>query len=236
MRYIQKLFEGNLVRRYMRFLADVAVEGKVLTVHCPNSGSMAGLTDVGNPVRISGPHPGPRKYSCTLEQIQITRPDGRRIWVGINTMLPNIIVPEALKARRVPGLEDYRNIQREVKLGDHSRIDLRLEHPNLPPCWIEVKNVTLVIGNPTKKKPVNVGNIAAFPDARTARGAKHLRELVKRVLAGERAVMLYVPSADYFYRDAAWTQWLMPLDQPVITLGVFPSQLKRPCILAAPSS
>jgi sugar fermentation stimulation protein A len=192
MRYTQPLIEGRLIRRYMRFLTDVTVEGQPMTVHCPNSGSMAGLIDEGNPVRISGPHSGQRKYAYTMEQIQITRPDGRRIWVGVNTMVPNVIVHEALKVGRVPGLEDYRNIRREVKLGNHSRIDLRLEHPNLPPCWIEVKNVTLVVEDPGKKKPLNVGNIAAFPDAVTERGAKHLRELMERVRRKERAVMLYV--------------------------------------------
>jgi sugar fermentation stimulation protein A len=192
MHYKEAVIEGKLVRRYMRFLADVIVEGRLFTVHCPNSGSMAGLTDEGNSVRISGPHARQRKYLYTLEQIQITRPDDRRIWVGINTLVPNIIVYEALKARRVPGMEDYRLIRREVKLGDHSRIDLRLEHPDLPLCWIEVKNVTLVVGNPTQKKPLNVGNIAAFPDAVTTRGTKHLRELMERVRLGERAIMLYV--------------------------------------------
>jgi len=176
----------------MRFMADVVIEDRRMRVHCPNSGSMAGLTDEGNRVRISGPHSQHRKYRHTLEQIQVRRPDGRRIWVGINTMVPNVIAYEALKAHRVPGLEQYRTIQREVKLGDHSRIDLRLEHPTLPACWIEVKNVTLVVGDPKQTKPLNVGNIAAFPDAVTARGAKHLRELVRRVKMGERAVMLYV--------------------------------------------
>jgi sugar fermentation stimulation protein A len=192
MRYSLPIITGKLIRRYNRFLADVWIEGRVLTVHCPNSGSMAGLIDEGNPVRISGPYSGKRKYKYTLEQIQITRPDGRRVWVGINTMVPNVIVYEALKTRRVPDLDKYPIIQREVKLGDHSRIDFRLGHPGLPLCWIEVKNVTLVVGDPRRKEPLNYGNVAAFPDAVTVRGAKHLRELVERVRLGERAIMLYV--------------------------------------------
>lgn len=192
MRYDKPLLEGRLIQRHMRFLADVVIDGRTVRVLCPNTGSMAGLTDEGNRVRISGPYGEHRKYRYTLEQIRIQRPDGRRIWVGINTIVPNVIAYEALKARRVPGLEQYRAIRREVRLGDHSRIDLRLEHPSLPPCWIEVKNVTLVVGDPAKRKPLNDGNIAAFPDAITARGTKHLQELIKRVRLGERAVMLYV--------------------------------------------
>ena len=192
MRYPKPLLEGHLIRRYMRFLTDVEVNGRKLTVHCPNSGSMAGLTDFGNPIRISGPRNGKRKHPYTLEQIQITRPDRRKIWVGVNTMIPNIIALEAAQSRKLLGLERYTTVRREVKLGSHSRIDLKLDGDNLPPCWIEVKNVTLVLSDPTDKLTVNYGNIAAFPDAITTRGTKHLRELVKRVKQGERAVMLYL--------------------------------------------
>jgi sugar fermentation stimulation protein A len=192
MRYPNPILEGHLIRRYKRFLTDVEIDGKKLTVHCPNSGSMAGLTDYGNPVRISGPHNGKRKHAYTLEQIRITRPDRRKIWVGVNTMIPNIIAYEAAQSRKLPGLENYTTVRREVKLGSHSRIDLKLDGNDLPPCWIEVKNVTLVLSDPADKLTVNHGNIAAFPDAVTTRGAKHLRELIKRVKLGERAVMLYI--------------------------------------------
>ncbi len=192
MRYPKPLLEGRLIRRYKRFLADVEVNGKHLTVHCPNSGSMAGLTDHGNPIRISGPHNGKRKYPYTLEQIRITRPDRRKIWIGVNTMIPNIIAQESAQSQQLPGFEQYTSVRREVKISDHSRIDLKLESNNLPPCWIEVKNVTLVLSDPTDKLTVNHGNIAAFPDAVTTRGAKHLRELAKRIELGERAAMVYV--------------------------------------------
>jgi len=192
MRYLLPLIEGYLVRRIRRFLADVTVEGRLLTVHCPNSGSMAGLLDSGNRVRISGPYLGTRKYAYTLEQIQITRPDGRKIWVGINTMVPNLLVHEILKARRLPELKNYSTIGKEVKLGDHSRIDFRCEGVGLSPCWIEVKNVTSLLLDPTRKSHLNEGNIAVFPDSVTTRGAKHLHELMGRVALRERAMMLYV--------------------------------------------
>ena len=51
-----------------------------------------------------------------------------------------------------------------------------------PPCFVEVKNVTLV-----RNKA-----FAEFPDSVTARGAKHLDELIDQVALGNRAVMLYL--------------------------------------------
>jgi len=189
--YEKELYEGILLRRYKRFLADVIVNNEQLTVHCPNSGSMAGLVEKGNPVRISGPYGNKRKYAFTLEQICITREDGKKVWVGVNTAIPNKIVHEALKNKFITGFEDYNTVRPEVKSGDHSRIDFFLSEGGLPPCWIEVKNCTLVQADPHDKTTINKGAIATFPDAVTSRGTKHLNELMRRKSMGERAVMIY---------------------------------------------
>jgi len=190
MLYDKPILEGTLIKRYKRFLADVLVDGELVTVHCANSGSMAGLKDEGNPVRISGPYGPHRKLPYTLEQIQITRPDGEKVWVGVNTAVPNKIVYEALVEKRIPGFEKYGTVLREVKTGN-SRIDFKLEEPGLPDCWIEVKNTTLVQADPTTKETINEGYIATFPDAVTARGAKHLNELMERISFGDLAAMIY---------------------------------------------
>jgi sugar fermentation stimulation protein A len=68
-----------------------------------------------------------------------------------------------------------------VRLGANSRIDLLLEAPGRPICWVEIKNVHL-----------KRGDAAEFPDCVTARGTRHLGELAAAVTAGHRAVMLYV--------------------------------------------
>jgi sugar fermentation stimulation protein A len=89
------------------------------------------------------------------------------------------VVEEAVRKGRVAELRAFRTIRREVAYGRSSRVDLRLEDPGW--CYVEVKNVTLARGK-----------IAQFPDAVTARGAKHLAELCSMVRRGHRAVMFYL--------------------------------------------
>jgi sugar fermentation stimulation protein A len=207
MKYNLPILEGTLVKRYKRFLADVVVDSKPRTVLCPNTGSMSGLLDEGNSVRISGPHPNEkRKYAYTLEQIRIRRRDGRMIWVGVNTGLPNSVVEEAILRGAITELSGYETVRREVKLGERSRVDIHMSgHPTLPDCWVEVKNCTSVQGDVHDKCSQNEGDIATFPDAVTTRGQKHVRELIDRVKAGERAVFVFtVQRSDARRFSPAW--------------------------------
>jgi len=101
--------------------------------------------------------------------------------VGVHTGHPNRIVEEAIHAERIEELAGYKEIRREVRYGRNSRIDLLLESKGRPPCYVEIKSVTL-----------KRNGRAEFPDAVTARGTKHLGELSDVVAVGERAVMLYL--------------------------------------------
>lgn len=171
------LIRGTLIRRYKRFLSDVALEsGEIVTAHCANSGSMMGVCEPGLEVWLSRSTKPTRKlpYSWELAQVE----DGL---VGVNTMHPNAVVAEAIAEGRIPALAGYATIRREVNYGKCSRIDLLLEGPGLPKCFVEVKNVHL-----------RRGEQAEFPDAVTARGARHLVELSDMVAEGARAVMLYL--------------------------------------------
>src|SRR5512133_1517691 len=48
------LLPGRLLRRYKRFLADIELDdGRTVTAHCPNSGSMQGCAAPGSPVLVS---------------------------------------------------------------------------------------------------------------------------------------------------------------------------------------
>lgn len=177
MQFSTPLLRGILIQRYKRFLSDVRLEsGEVVTAHCANSGSMLGLCQPGLEVWLSGSDKPGRKLRYSWELVRV---DGGL--VGINTMHPNRIVEEAIRAGVIAELAGYATIRREVRYGQSSRIDLLLEGPTVPTCYVEVKNVTL-----------KRGAAAEFPDAVTARGAKHLVELSAMVAAGARAVMLYL--------------------------------------------
>ncbi|HVP28747.1 MAG TPA: DNA/RNA nuclease SfsA [Myxococcota bacterium] len=171
--------EGSLLRRYQRFFADVALaDGRVLTVHCPNPGSMLGCATPGARVRCSTSESPTRKLAHTLEMIRVGR-----AWVGLHTTRANQLVAAALAARRLPFLEGYATVRREAAAGDGARLDFRLDdHASDPrPAWVEVKSVTLA-----------AGRLARFPDSVTERGRRHLETLAKLRARGERALLLFV--------------------------------------------
>jgi sugar fermentation stimulation protein A len=170
------LLSGRLVARYKRFLMDVRVGTEVIVVHCPNSGSMEGCLPADAEVLVS-PKTGQGKLPFVAEWIR--GPDG---WIGINTLRSNAIVAEALRDGRIAELAPYRTVRPEVRYGDRSRVDFLLSQPGLPDCYVEVKSATW---------PGSDGSLA-FPDAVTARGLKHLRELSQRVARGDRAVLLFL--------------------------------------------
>ena len=185
MKLPQPMIPGRLVRRYKRFLADVILEdtGETVTASTPNTGSMMGLLKPGNRVWLSVSDDPKRKYRHRWELVEVEGPAGHAM-VGLNTGLPNRLAAEAIAEGRIPALAGYGTIRQEVRFGEeNSRIDLLLEEEGRPPVYVEVKNVTL------SRRP----GVAEFPDAVTARGAKHLRELARIVEKGAgRAAMIYM--------------------------------------------
>ncbi|MBE0530034.1 MAG: DNA/RNA nuclease SfsA [Rhodospirillales bacterium] len=181
MEFPDPLLKGTLVKRYKRFLADVILDsGEAIIAHCANSGSMLSVNTPGAEVWVSPARNPERKLRYTWEMIRIGD-----CLVGINTQHPNLLAAEAVAAGALPELAGYTAVRREVKYGRNSRIDLLLEADGRPPCYVEVKNVTM-------RRDLTAVGPAEFPDAVTVRGAKHLDELAAMKALGFRAVMLFL--------------------------------------------
>lgn len=176
MRFPSLLVRGTLVQRYKRFLADVQLpNGGTVIAHCTNTGSMMGCKTPGSPVYLSRcDNPG-RRLLYTWEMIRINGG-----WVGINTLHPNRLVVEGIQTGAIRELQGYMSVRREVCTRVGTRLDLCLESAS-GLCFVEVKNVTLASDG-----------IAAFPDAVSARGTKHLKELIRLKRKGHRAAVVFV--------------------------------------------
>ena len=179
MQFQTPLIPATLIKRYKRFLADCRLEdGREVTAHCANPGSMMGLADPGMRIWLE-PNDDPKKklkYGWRL----VEHDSGD--FTGVDTSVPNRALRAALEAREIPELAQYTNVRPEVKYGEKSRIDFLLTAPGLADCYVEVKSVTLS----------RTAGLAEFPDSVTARGTKHLGELAHMVAQGHRAVMFYL--------------------------------------------
>ena len=152
MKFENPLIHGTLVKRYKRFLSDIRLnDGTLVVAHCTNTGSMKSCLEEGAEVYISPAQDPKRKTKFTWEMIKINNG-----WIGINTMLPNQIVAEAILNQEIKNLSGYTEVKREVKIGN-SRIDILATNQD-ERCYIEVKNVSM-----------RKDNIALFPDAVTSR-------------------------------------------------------------------
>ena len=180
MNFEKILISGVFLKRYKRFFVDVKINGKIVTAHCPNTGSMMGLLNKGNKVWLSESNDPKRKLSYTLQIIE----DGKNK-VGVNTHLTNKIVYDALKNKLIPEFKSLDTIKKEVKFGKNTRFDFLLTKKDKK-IFIEVKNVTL-----SRRK-----GIAEFPDAITTRGQKHINELLKAKKGGYDIYLLYVIQRD----------------------------------------
>ena len=180
MKFEYPLQIGTLIKRYKRFLADIETDKGLITIHCPNTGSMKGCAEPGSRVWFWDSENPKRKYRHSWELVE----NQLGHLIGINTNRANHLIKEAIIEKVLNNL-DYDEIKSEVSYGDEkSRIDLRLTHQNKN-IWVEVKNTTLLEFDEAGDSQ------GYFPDAVTSRGTKHLRELMAQVKKGDRAVLVF---------------------------------------------
>jgi len=176
MNFKNKLISGLFIKRYKRFFTDIKINNQTITAHCPNTGSMHGLLKKGNKVWVSKSNNPNRKLKYTLEIIEVGNSK-----VGVNTHSTNKIVYHALQNNLIKEFKNTFEIKPETNFGANTRFDfLILNKKNK--CFIEVKNVTL-----SRK----IG-VAEFPDSVTARGLKHINELVKASKKNYKIYILYL--------------------------------------------
>lgn len=176
MKFYSQLETGVFLRRYKRFFAEIQWQEQILTAHLPNTGSLKTCSVSGSPCRFSVSDDPRRKLKCTLEMIQA--PEGH--WVGVNTHLPNRLVREALQNQLLLHWQDVASFRQEVRISRETRFDFELTHFNGNKTYLEVKSVTMAVNGQ-----------ALFPDAKTERGQKHLRELMALSKAGHGAELVF---------------------------------------------
>ena len=180
MNFEDKLISGLLIKRYKRFFVDIKVGNKIVTAHCPNTGSMQGLLDKNNKVWLTKTANPNRKLKYTLQIIE-----NQNAKVGINTHITNKITLEALKSSIIEKFKNFETLKQEVNFGSNTRFDFLITE-GTKKSFIEVKNVTL-----SRKK-----GVAEFPDAVTSRGLKHIQELLKANQKGYKIYLLYIIQRD----------------------------------------
>lgn len=190
MHFNPPLTTGTLIQRYKRFLVDVKLaNGQTLTIHCPNTGSMRSCSTPGSTVAFSHSTNPKRKLSHTLEMVK-----AGNTWVGVNTSRTNGLVAEAIIRGSIAEFTQVEEVKREVRVSRESRLDLAVTHAGKT-TYIEVKNCSLV-----------ENGCAMFPDAITARGTKHLEELMELAARGDGACIFFLvqrQDADRFAPAAA---------------------------------
>ena len=177
MKIQQKIHQGIFLKRYKRFFADIEWQGKTITAHVPNTGSLKSVNEPGQLCLFSESDDPARKLKYTLEFIQARE---SQAWVGVNTQHPNALVKEALQQKLLKHWEGFDEIKPEYKISAETRFDFCLMAEGRK-HFIEVKNVTLAEGAQ-----------AQFPDAVTERGQKHLRELMRMMEEGASAEIVFL--------------------------------------------
>lgn len=167
------LVPGTFLERPNRFLVIARVHGRRVRAACRDPGRFELLVP-GARLLVAPSRDARRRTAFTVVLVR----HGRR-WISAVPGLANRLLEAALARGAAAGLEGARILGREVARGG-SRLDFLLGRRGSR-LLTEVKSATLV-----------EGGRALFPDAPTARGVRHLRELIAARRRGERSMIVFV--------------------------------------------
>ncbi|KYH31721.1 DNA/RNA nuclease SfsA [Neomoorella mulderi] len=184
----ENLTKARFLARPNRFTVIAEKAGQQVTAFLPDPGRLAELLLPGAELYLAPGGPGEGRK--TAYDVVLLRRDGT--FISLDSRLPNRLFAAAFQAGRLDPFKGYRQLASEVRAGS-SRLDFLLsvggekqeERPHgegLPPCYVEVKSVTLVTG----------AGVALFPDAPTSRGSRHLQELMALRARGYRAAVVFI--------------------------------------------
>lgn len=180
-----KMARGIFLSRPNRFIAHIEIDGKVEICHVKNTGRCRELLPTGTQVWCLDAASPQRKTRYDLIAVQ----KGDRL-INMDSQAPNAAAGEWLRAG---GLGEIENLRPEYTYRE-SRFDFAFTKAGKQ-CFLEVKGVTL-----------ETDGVCAFPDAPTARGTKHLRELTCLAREGYGAYVLFViqmPNVEYLHPNDA---------------------------------
>lgn len=166
----RKIVPGIFRQRPNRFIAHVETDKGLQVCHVKNTGRCRELLIDGVKVYLEESSNPSRKTKYDLVAVE-----KGKLLINMDSQAPNQVAAEYLPTL-FPGLTLLRP---ETKFGS-SRFDFYAEVQG-ERWFIEVKGVTL-----------ERDGLVLFPDAPTARGAKHLRELCSCMDQGYQACVLFV--------------------------------------------
>ena len=171
MKYLNS-HRGKFIDRPNRFVANVEIDGQLQVCHVKNTGRCKELLLPGSTVYLEKSANPNRKTAYDL--VAVEKGD---LLINIDSQAPNKVVLEWLKAGGL--FPESVIIQPEFK-HENSRLDFYLTHENRK-AFIEVKGVTL-----------EENGIAAFPDAPTLRGIRHIQHLMDLAKKGYESYLIFV--------------------------------------------
>ena len=191
--------KARFIERPNRFIARVELNGDVQVCHVKNTGRCKELLIPGAVVYLEESSNPNRKTKYDLVVVE-----KNKMLVNIDSQAPNVVVKKWLE---VGGLYPQQVlVYPEMKYGS-SRFDFYIEAKERK-AFIEVKGVTL-----------EEDGVAAFPDAPTERGIKHINHLIDVIKEGYEAYIIFIiqfkPVKHFIPNDATHPQFGQALRKAV---------------------